>query len=91
LGNTDLDASAILSQVKEKDWELYNLIGCFISMNGYPPSVRELAKLLNYGSSSTVHSRLDRLESFGFITRVTNSPRTISITGRAEELLRSRG
>ena len=41
--------------------KLYKEISCFLDKNGYPPTVRELCKLMNVKSSSTIFYYLDKL------------------------------
>jgi len=50
-----------------------------ISKNGYPPSVREIAKTVGLRSSSTVHEHLKSLEKKGYIRRIPSQPRAIEI------------
>jgi repressor LexA len=47
----------------------YGALKKFIEVNGYPPTIRELAKLLDVRSTSTVHYCLINLELKGYIRR----------------------
>lgn len=47
--------------------------------NKYPPSVRELADMVNLKSSSTVHGYLHRLKMHGLIAWEPGSPRTLRV------------
>ena len=65
--------------VTEKDREMYNIIMLYIAQNGFSPTVRELCKMSGLRSTSTVHSRLKKLESLGKIQKLTECPRTITV------------
>ncbi len=47
---------------------------------GYPPSVREIAKAVDLSSSATVHSHLKKLEELGYLKRDASKPRALSVT-----------
>ena len=63
----------------DKDREMYNIIMLYIAQNGFSPTVRELCKMSGLRSTSTVHSRLKKLESLGKIQKPTECPRTITV------------
>ena len=63
----------------DKDREMYNIIMLYIAQNGFSPTVRELCKISGLRSTSTVHSRLKKLESLGKIQKLTECPRTITV------------
>lgn len=63
----------------EKDREMYNIIMLYIAQNGFSPTVRELCEISGLLSTSTVHSRLKKLESLGKIQKLTECPRTITV------------
>lgn len=63
----------------DKDREMYNIIMLYIVQNGYSPTIRELCKISGLRSTSTVHSRLKKLESLGKIQKLTECPRTITV------------
>lgn len=69
------------TKLKGKDFEVLGNILAFIKENGFPPTVRELCGMLGYGSTSTVHRYLQRLQEAGAITYEPTKPRTIAITG----------
>lgn len=64
--------------------EMFNIIKHFIQMNGYSPSVRELALLMNLKSLSTVHAHLEKLKDKNLITWNPKTPRTIRVIEGAE-------
>ena len=63
----------------DKDREMYNIIMLYIAQNGYSPTIRELCKISGLRSTSTVHSRLKKLESLGKIQKLTECPRSITV------------
>lgn len=63
----------------DKNREMYNIIMLYIAQNGYSPTIRELCKISGLRSTSTVHSRLKKLESLGKIQKLTECPRTITV------------
>ena len=63
----------------DKDREMYNIISLYIAQNGFAPTVRELCTMTGLRSTSSVHSRLKKLESLGQIRKLTESPRTITV------------
>lgn len=64
-----------LTEAQEK---LFNAIAEFISVNGFPPTSRELGNLLGITSTS-VYEQLERLESKGYIKRKKKTARSIEI------------
>jgi repressor LexA len=46
---------------------------------GFPPTVRELCRLVGSTSTSTVYAHLNALQRKGFIHRMPGSPRAIQI------------
>jgi len=59
--------------------EVFHWIGAYININGYPPSVRDIAEGMGYKSTNTVQRILDILEYEGRISRIPNKSRTIVI------------
>lgn len=54
-------------KANEKDYKFLKVIRDYVLAHGYAPSVRELTKLSGYASTSTIHSRLQRLFFLGFL------------------------
>ena len=75
-GNITMSKAEIMT---DKDKEMYNVISLYIAQNGYSPTVRELCAMTGARSTSTVHSRLKKLENLGKIQRLTECPRTITV------------
>lgn len=55
-----------------------------VRTRGYPPSVREIGKVVGLKSSSTVHSHLNRLEAKGYIRRDPTKPRAIEVLDKRD-------
>ena len=55
------------------------------SMEGPPPSVREIGAAVGLSSSQTVHHHLGRLEEEGYVSRVGRGARTLGLTGKGWE------
>lgn len=68
------------TKLNGKDFEVLGNILAFIKDNGFSPTFRELAEMLGYNSTSTVHRYLQRLQDAGVITYEPTKPRTIAIT-----------
>lgn len=51
----------------------------FMAQNGYPPTVREIAKLLDLSSPATIQVHLDMLEKKGYIKKQGKRNRTIEL------------
>ncbi|WP_312199265.1 LexA family protein [Anaerospora hongkongensis] len=49
----------------------------------YAPSVREIGKAVGLRSSGTVHGHLNNLEQMGYIERLPNQPRCITVKKHA--------
>lgn len=50
-----------------------------INTKGYPPSVREICKIVGFSSTSTVHAHLNSLEKKGYIRKETNKRRAVEV------------
>ena len=66
-------------ELTEKQQVVYDLVKQEIKANGFPPSVREICKLLNLKSTSTVHMHLTSLERKGYIKHSPSKSRSIEI------------
>lgn len=63
----------------ERQINIYNFIKFQIIDNGFPPSVREIAKGVGIKSTSTVHNQLNILEEKGYIRKTSSKNRAIEI------------
>ena len=66
-------------QITQKQRIVLNCIKKYIKQNSYPPTFRELCRLLNLKSTSTVYSHLNALEKKGYIRRDPTKQRCIEI------------
>lgn len=69
-----------MEELSRREREILDCIKTSIHEQGYPPSVREIGKLVGLRSSSTVHGYLNSLEEKGYIRRNPSTPRAIEIT-----------
>lgn len=61
----------------------------FVDKNQFSPNIRELCKLLNLRSTSTVHGHVMKLKELGVIESHDTLPRTIKITEKGREMLKA--
>ena len=59
--------------------EIYRYITAFIDANGFPPSIREIAKEFSIKSTSTVHYYLEKLANMGLINQDANRKRAVTL------------
>jgi len=67
-------------QLSSRQEKILEFISRKIRDEGYPPSVREIAKAVKLSSSATVHSHLKKLEELGYLKRDASKPRALSVT-----------
>ncbi|MBQ2134709.1 MAG: transcriptional repressor LexA [Phascolarctobacterium sp.] len=65
--------------LSERQRAILNFVREFISMKGYPPSVREIGVAVGLSSSASVHNHLKNLEQFGFLLRDAAKPRALDL------------
>lgn len=70
--------------ITERDKDVFNAIKIFININGYSPTVREIAKMLDITSPATVQAHINKLKDKRYITLVPNMNRTIRILKECE-------
>ena len=68
-----------MEKLTKRQEDTLNFIKEYIVSNGYPPTVREIAKELNVSSPATVQAHLDRLADKGYIRKGNNKNRTIGL------------
>jgi repressor LexA len=59
--------------------ETYEAIRDHTASHGYPPSYRELGKILGLSSTDSVRDRVLALEKAGMVERVEGSPRALRL------------
>ncbi len=68
-----------MSELKDKQQEIYQYLKIYTENKGYPPSVREICEAVGLKSTSSVHGHLKKLESKGLIKRDPTKPRALEI------------
>ena len=71
--------------ITNKQKQVLKAINDFIISNKYSPTVRELARILNLKSTSSVQRYLDKLQAKGYIEKNENMSRTLHILNYQEE------
>ena len=74
-----------MSQLTQKQQQIYDYILAYTDSHGYPPSVREIAEAVDLKSPSTVHFHLKGLRSAGLISQAEGKTRAISVNAAAAE------
>ncbi len=72
-------------KISSRQEKILEFINKKIKEEGYPPSVREIAKAVKLSSSATVHSHLKKLEGLGYLKRDASKPRALSVISSHEE------
>ena len=75
-----------MTKLTKRQYAVLKKIYDYIAENGYPPSIRELAGLLDINSPRGISDHLGSLEKKGYIKR-KSSARSIRLTGKAMPLL----
>lgn len=70
-------------RLTKKDKQTLIAIRDFIRENRYPPTIRELGKILGLSSTSTVYNRIKRLIDLGYLEKNgENNSRTLRFAKR---------
>ena len=69
----------IAMKMSEKDYEILDFIYAQLSINGYPPTIREIGAAVNLNSPATVHARLNKLEEAGYIVKDSTKNRSMRL------------
>ena len=75
----DFDGNYTEDMLSERQRAILNFVREFISIKGYPPSVREIGVAVGLSSSASVHNHLKNLEQFGFLLRDAAKPRALDL------------
>ncbi len=68
-----------MAKVTEKDFQIMDFIYGQTEIKGYPPSVREICDAVGLTSTATVHARLKKLESMGYIVKENSKNRSMRL------------
>ncbi|VDG33356.1 LexA family transcriptional regulator [Lactobacillus heilongjiangensis] [Lactiplantibacillus mudanjiangensis] len=71
---------------KVTDLQILNCIYQYTVAFGWAPSIEEIGRKTGLTSKGTVFIRLEKLEEAGFIKRMKNTPRALSLTATGREL-----
>lgn len=67
------------NELSLKEQDTYDAIIEHIRNYGYPPTVRDLCNVTGVKSTSTIHTRLGKLQELGYIDIVKGANRTIVV------------
>lgn len=79
-----------MAKLTEKDYQIMDFIYEQIEIRGFPPTVREICEAVGFTSTATVHSRLKKLETLGYIIKESSknrSMRLVNYSPRGENVL----
>jgi repressor LexA len=75
--------SFFMSQLTDRQQQVYDFLTLFLDRNGYPPTLQEIAKHLHVSGNLGVLRHLKALEREGLIKRNPGSSRSIVLLDRA--------
>lgn len=75
-----------MKELTKRQKDTLNVIKKFIASHGYPPTVREIGKILNLSSPATIQVHLKCLAEKGYISKGNQQNRTIELKVRNEYL-----
>jgi repressor LexA len=68
-----------MGELKEQEKRILKVIEDYMTQHKYSPSMREIAKMANFSSTSTVFRHMENLRKKGVITWQMSRGRTIQI------------
>ena len=71
-----------MSKIDEKLNKLYEYLNEYHSLNGYPPTVREICNALQIKSTATAQYYIEKLNDRGLIKKDGDKKRTLTINGK---------
>mgnify|MGYP005850888829 CR=1 FL=1 len=77
--NISKNANKKQQEISERQKQILQFILKKVKEQGYPPTVREIAKAVELNSSATIHAHLKKLEEYGYIKRDPTKPRAIEV------------
>ena len=72
-----------MSSLTERQQQVYDFLVAYLALNGFPPTLQEIARHLQVSGNLGVLRHLKVLERAGLITRNPGSSRAIVLTGHA--------
>lgn len=74
-----------MTELSEKELEIYQFVKDCIERDGYAPSVRDICRAMGIRSTSTVHNYIHRLDEKGYLQMSSRKSRALRIGGNAGE------
>ncbi|MCD8391080.1 MAG: transcriptional repressor LexA [Firmicutes bacterium] len=74
-----------MAKINDKDYEILDFIYEQQEKNGFPPTVREICNAVHLTSTATVHTRIKKLEDFGFIKKDPAKNRSMQVVNYVPE------
>ena len=73
-----------MEELNLRQEEILDKIKRFIAENGYPPTVRELCKIMNMSSPASIQYHIENLEKKGYIKKKNSKTRTMELLVKNE-------
>lgn len=73
------------AKLSERQQKILDFIEAFLGENGYPPTIREIGKAVNIGSTSVVNYNLNKLVREGFLSRSQKVSRGLLLVPQEHE------
>lgn len=68
-----------MEKLTKRQADILKALKKFIATHGYPPTVREIGKMLNLNSPATTHFHLNKLEEKGYIKKNESKNRALEL------------
>ncbi len=68
-----------MEKLTKRQSDILKVLKKFIATHGYPPTVREIGKVLNLKSPATIHFHLNKLEEKGYIKKDEAKNRALEV------------
>jgi len=77
--------------ITDKHIKVLEFLTSYQSVNGRPPSIREIGEKVKISSTSVVNYYLDQLKKMGYVERDTRVSRGLRLTDKVNEIVQSVG
>ncbi|MGN0150324.1 MAG: transcriptional repressor LexA [Clostridia bacterium] len=74
-----------MPKLTEKDYQIMDFIYEQTEIHGYPPTVREICDAVGLTSTATVHARIKKLETMGYIVKESSKNRSMRLVNYAPD------
>ncbi|MDD6879016.1 MAG: transcriptional repressor LexA [bacterium] len=68
-----------MEELTNRQKDILNVVKKFIAEHGYPPTVREIGKILDLRSPATIHFHLKKLTEKGYINKFSSKNRALEL------------